>query len=212
MEEIKNGEQPEVALAENSCVEKFENSQNEMQSGSPTRKFKNLDALLKAYTDLEKEFTKKCQKIKELSDSLENCTSEKKAPQYKRENWHNEVANFFETNPSAIEFADEISSVLENDKVIASSDNSLLLALTKVKADKFRPDEEIIKDEQFLNKYVLSNPLVKEKIIENYLSGILSNHSAPLISNESGVFTSAPKEKPKTLQEARKIAEALFKI
>lgn len=53
----------------------------------------------------------------------------------------------------------------------------------------------------------------KEKIIENYLSGILSSHSAPpVISNESGVFTSAPKEKPTTLQEARKIAEALFKI
>ena len=40
--------------------------------GSSLGKFKNSDELIKAYTNLEKEFTKKCQKIKELENSCDN--------------------------------------------------------------------------------------------------------------------------------------------
>lgn len=213
-EELINGEQPqEEQPAENSVPKQSaENEQQELLSGSPYGKFKSLETLLKAYTDLEKEFTKKCQKIKELSN-VETSTSTESVPQYQQENWHQVVKDFFLTHPDAVEFANDMSNVLSSDKVIASSNNSLEQALTRVKAGKFKPENEIVKDENFLKNYVLNNVEIREKIITDYINGILNTQTAPLISkNGGGTFSIAPKQKPTSILEAGKIAESIFKI
>ncbi len=77
MEELKN-EQTEVcthtAGAENNDVGV---GQAEVSLG----KFKNSESLLNAYNSLESEFTKRCQKLKELEKRLEEAEKDNAPPQ-----------------------------------------------------------------------------------------------------------------------------------
>ena len=83
MEEIKNGEQPEE-LADNvqSGIVECEDSGTAClkdNSGS-LGKFKDAESMLKAYNNLQAEFTRKCQKLSELSKKYEGENKERVQP------------------------------------------------------------------------------------------------------------------------------------
>lgn len=182
---------------------------SQISNGSLQGKFKTVESMQNAYECLEKEFTKKCQRVKELekAETEQNIT-----PEYTKEDWQEKVENFFQTNSKANLYASEISDVLKTDKVIAKSENSLNLAYQKVLASKFKTNEELIKDENFLNNYILQNSEVKEKVFQEYLSNLLNKKSVPLMmQNKGSNFTVVASSKPKSLKEAKKFAEALIK-
>ncbi len=211
MENINNlGEQPNE-LKQTLNVEEQQNI-NETNSGSPIGKFKSVEALSMAYQNLEKEFTQKCQKIKELTEKniQENMASS--IPEYKRDDWEEKVRDFFSIHPEAKEYVAEISEVLSNNQQIANSKNSLEFALTKVLADKFVPYSSLVEDENFLQEYIYSNKKVKDKVVENYLDNIQNERALPLISSNSGAGAiSSPISKPKTIKDAGKMVEAYLK-
>ena len=200
-----------------------EEQQNDLvtNDGSPISKFKSVQELEKAYKNLEKEFTQKCQKIKELTDELSSSdnakdtakiVAEEVAPEYESEDWEEKVVAFFSQNPTAKNYVQEISEVLENDEEIAKSKNSLQVALTKVLANKFVPQEVLASDDEFLEKFIYTNEKVSKKIIEKYLDDLEEKKSLPLISSSSGSGTfSSPVQKPKTIKDAGKMVEAYFK-
>ena len=205
MEEIIHGEQP-IFDSENNNDAGSNSKQmvQQNQNGSPLNKFKNAEELSKAYVNLEKEFTKKCQIIKDL-EQKQCCdnTNQNLVPQYKMENWNNLVNEFFTKNPLAKQFVNEISNVLLEDETISKSANSLEQAFNKVKLNNFRTNEQLMEDEDFITNFVLTNQTVKDKIIKEYLSQIVSNKNVPLMEGFSGgnVMVS-PKQKPKNLKEA----------
>jgi hypothetical protein len=123
------------------------------------------------------------------------------------------VQTFFETNPNAKEYVNEISELILKDKTVANSTESLDIAWAKVLNNKFTSPEKLAKDEQFVSKYILNNKEVTQQIIKNYLQGLSSKKTAPVISAHSGSgFSLAPKNKPNNLEEAKKMAESFFKI
>lgn len=61
----------------------------------------------------------------------------------------------------------------------------------------------LLDDEEFVKKYALGNPTVERVIIESYLRGM--KKSAP--TAPQGAASLAPKQRPKTLDEARKLCE-----
>ena len=207
-EEIKNfGEQPETdSTLTTGEQENFLESNN----GSPISKFKSAKDLGQ---NLEKEFTQKCQKVKELSDKLSALeNTEKSVPEFEKQDWEESVKTFFSQNPMAKDYIAEISEVLLNDEDVAKQPNSLQNALTKVLAKKFVPYDKLASDEEFLEKYIYSNNKVSQKIINNYLDGLQKNKAMPLISSVSGSGTfSSPVKKPKTIKDAGKMVEAYFK-
>ena len=204
------GEQPESLNSTLNAEEQQENM--ELNSGSPISKFKSVKELGVAYQNLEKEFTQKCQKVKELTDKINALDNTNFVPEYERDDWEKNVKDFFENHPLAKNYVAEISEVLSSDEKIAKGQNSLQSALTKVLANKFVPYETLIQDEEFLNKYIYSNHEISEKIINNYLDGLQKNKVMPLISSVSGsgTFTS-PVKKPKTIKDAGKMVEAYLK-
>lgn len=206
----QNGEQPEN-ISETFSVEEQQNlNTSENLTGSPINKFKSVEALKIAYENLEKEFTKKCQKLKELENV--SCENANMAPQYETTNWDEKVCEFFSTFPQAKPFAEEISNVIKSDKEIACSNNSLNNAWTKVLASKYRAEDELIKDENFLNKFVYNNPEIADYFINQYLQKIINNKSATVISGNMGSATfSAPAKKPHSIKDAGKMVETLFK-
>lgn len=209
-ENVKIGEQPTESFTLN--AEEQHIDEEKTLQGSPIKKFKSVEALNDAYENLEKSFTQKCQKVKELTDKLETLDNVQKTPEFKKDDWETKVANFFSSHPEAKEYATEISKVLESDEKIACSENSLQSALTKVLAEKYVPYSSLIKDEKFLDSYVYSNNEISEKIINNYLQNIEDKRAMPLVSSVSGSGTFAsPIKKPKTLDDAGRMAEAYFK-
>ena len=177
-------------------------------SGSSTKKFKTVEALSKAYENLEKEFTKKCQKLNELIS--ENNKIE--LPQYKREDWLQKVSNFIAENKFAKDYTKQIADILLEDESLAKKEDALSLAYSKVLNSNLKTKEELVEDEDFLNQFVYKNEKIKNKIIEDYLFEINNNQSIPLISNLRGTSSvSSPKFKPKSLKEAGRFAEQILK-
>ena len=172
-----------------------------------------MKELAEGYKNLEKEFTQKCQKVKELSDKLANMdNAQNVAPEFESDGWEEKVKNFFSTHEVAKNYVAEISKVLSTDEEIAKQKNSLEYALTKVLADKFIPQEALIDDEEFLNKYIYSNKKISDKIIANYLDSLQQNKAMPLMSSMGGAGTfTSPVKKPKTIKDAGKMVEAYFK-
>ena len=168
-------------------------------------KFKDLKSLEEAYVNLQSEFTRKCQRLNELEkDNLKANTFN---PLYETPEWKQMVGDFVAKNPTAQNFASEIYEVLLSDKVLASSPNSLELAFEKVKASKYIPEEDLVNDESFLEKYILNNEKVKKVIIDNYLKDIKQNKSPQLInSSKTGSLGITPNKIPGSLSEARAMA------
>lgn len=213
MEEIIKEEQPlnQTESKENALTQEENMAQQIDDNGSSVTKFKNFGELEKAYVNLEREFTKKCQALKDLKNRVSDNAEPVSAPQYTQEGWVGKVQDFFELNPNAKQFASEISQVLSSDKVLASSENSLEKAYEKVKANHYKTNDELANDSNFIEQYVLTNPVVREKIIGDYLSQVVSNKGVPLMSNFGGgnvMFT--PKSKPSSIKEAGDYMVALL--
>ena len=177
-------------------------------SGSSLKKFKTVEALSKAYENLEKEFTKKCQKLNELI-----CENNKEElPQYKQEDWLNKVSKFIAENKNAKNYTKEIADVLINDETLAKKEDALTLAYSKVLDENFKTKEELINDSNFLNEYVFNNEQIKNKIIEDYINNLNNNKSVPLIASLNGTSSvSSPKFMPKSLTEAGRYAEQILR-
>lgn len=210
--DVYSGEQPKNSDLALNVEEQQSNELKGTESGSPLGKFKSVDALMNAYNNLEKEFTQKCQKIKELTekfDGLDNASFD--VPEYQKSDWDEKVKIFFETNPMAKNYVSEISKVLSENDEIAKSKNSLQSALTKVLANKFVPYETLVNDDEFLNNYIYQNQKVKEKIVGNYLDSLQTEGALPLISSHGSGTVSSPINKPKTIEDAGKMVEAYLK-
>lgn len=197
------------AVEHNEDLKEINNETGDIEfSGSSTKKFKSVEALSKAYENLEKEFTKKCQKLNELIS--ENNTQV--LPQYKKEDWLVKVSNFIAENKHAKDYTKQIADILLQDETLAKKEDALSIAYSKVLNENFKTKEELAEDEDFLNQFVYKNEKIKNKIIEDYLLDVNKNQSVPLISMVRGTSSvSSPKFMPKSLKEAGRFAEQILK-
>lgn len=159
-------------------------------------KFKNPTELYKAYCELEKEFTRRSQRLKQMEGELV-----KESAFESEEQWKNAVDKFFENTPSAKGFAREIAQTLIDEPELKRDKNCLSIALTRVLANSFRTPQELMSDGQFLDKYVLSSPVVRDKIISQYLDE-LRRGQPPVMLVDNGMQCVAPTIKPKSIEEA----------
>ncbi len=163
-------------------------------------KFKNADELLKAYNELEKEFTKKSQRLKELERV--DIPSEQ-VPDFKQQ-----VDKFFSENENAKIYAKDMAMFLEENPQMLSDKNCLNVALNSVLMSKIINPEELAKDEDFLNNYVLSNENVRKRIVDEFLDGL---SLPPETLKTNGQACMAPPNKPKTIEEAGRMLRQLNK-
>jgi|LGVE01.1.fsa_nt_gb hypothetical protein len=212
---IENEEQPnEIKYAHTAVAEENNLGAGTIQEGSSLGKFKDADSLFEAYNNLQAEFTRKSQKLstaqKELEKLAENANT---APDYLKEDWQDKIDNFMSGNPDAKEYVKEISEVILNDKAVANSPSSLELAWAKVLTNNYSSKEKFLEDDDFVNMYVLQNKKIRSKVIEAYLGELQTNKTVPVISAHKGTaFSLTPKNKPKSLAEAKVLAEQFFKI
>lgn len=192
----------------------IETDKEMLEGSSLLNKFKTVGALCKAYENLEKEFTKKCQKLSELkceNDALDKTKTDV-LPQNTNENWLNKVSNFLSENQNAKNYMEEITNILSEDENLAKKEDALELAYSKVLKKNFKTKEELANDDEFLEKYIYSSDAVKNKIIEDYLLKLENNKTIPLISSVRGSMSiTSPKFTPKNLKDAGRYAENILK-
>lgn len=159
-------------------------------------KFKNPEELLKAYQELEKEFTKKSQKLSKL-EALAGDESQG----FDDESFKVAADKFFENTPSAKPFAKDIALKIIEQPELKKDRNCLSVALVQVLIDKFRTPEQLMQDGQFLNDYVLSSSKVKDAIIGAYLKDIRDGQPPATLSGD-GLQCVAPSKKIRSIEEA----------
>ena len=189
MDEDKYWEQPEdlVLDEENSETAQEEGSQQgeesvkhegEAEKGETIGKFKSVEALYDAYNNLEKEFTKKCQRLSEIEK--DKIRDEEKV----HEDVENKLNLFLSTNGEATPFKEALlNKVLESDS----------LKTPKV-------------EDSIASNYVLNNDKIKDAIIQNYVNQLAENKSPIKISSSGNrVATTVTTQKPETLNDAKKM-------
>ena len=212
MEQEKNGEQlkednASIAIHianENDCEEKRDDSSSPGSLG----KFKDTESLLKAYNNLQAEFTKKCQSLSKLKDELGE--KEETQPIYEKENWTEMVSEFMEKNQNAKKFSSEIAKKLIEDDALAKKDNALEIAWAQVASEKYVSPESLIEDKDFLKNYVLENETIKKAVLDSALNDV---KKAPTVINSSIKGGNNGLYRPvvaKTLSEAKELVRKLF--
>lgn len=161
-------------------------------------KFKDPEELLRAYRELEKEFTRRSQKLGALEAELEAF---KKPYEPDEEEWKQTVDKFFANTPAARPFAKDMARILVDDPSLKTDRNCLFNALARVLSEKFRTPEQLMDDEEFLNGYVLGSEKVKNAVIEGYLKG-LAKGMPPVTLKGGGERVAALPNKPKSIEEA----------
>lgn len=196
IDKVHNAQINEISDGERNASESGrEKKEKEEQKEQNLGKFKNPQELLRAYGELEKEFTRKSQRLKELeSGASENC-------ELSEEKWKEAADKFFEKTPTAKPFAREIASKIMEEPSLKNDKDCFNVALTKVLLDKFRTPEQLMQDGQFLNDYVLSSDKVKSAVIEEYLRTLRAGQPPKTLADD-GLACVSLARKPKTVEEA----------
>lgn len=164
-------------------------------------KFKDAESLLKAYTSLEAEFTKKSQRLASLENETEKLNQEKQ----KQDLLNQRVEEFV----TKFDIAKPFTSALK--ETLATSENTNLEEeAIRLISNSYKSAEDYAKDSEFLNNYIYSNSEIKDNIIKDYLSKLTQNSPIKVDSSGASISLTPPKQ-PTTIQEAGRLAKSIIK-
>ena len=164
-------------------------------------KFKDADSLLKAYSSLEAEFTKKSQRLAQLESENESRISDEN----RRADVEKRVDEFVTKFEMMRPFSSALKDNLINDEHADLSDEAMRLV-----SKNYRSADDYAHDSEFLNNYIFSNQDIKDKIIKDYLSKITQD-SPIRVDRSSGHIPLSPPNQPATIQEAGRLAKSIIK-
>ncbi len=206
-------EQPEVetslednqigsSTGENDEIEtKLEESKAER--GVPIGKFKDVEDLYQAYTNLQSEFTRKCQKLSELEkDKTANDLSND-------EKFENGFKLFLSKNQEAFSYADEIKSKVLQDESLKKQENAFEKVWTSMIYEKLSNPNRT--KEPLVRNLILKDEELKNLIIENYMKQLQEQKTPIVMTSSSGErVTKTVTPKPDTFEDAKKVVLDLF--
>lgn len=181
-------------------MENLEQPNQNLGSNVDFGKFKDAESLVKAYSSLEAEFTKKSQKLA----MLENEFNKEKAEQTRLAELDRQVEDFV----TKFEAVKPFSSALKES--LLKEDVNLAEEAIKLLSNNYKKAEDYINDGEFLNNYVFSNKEIKDKIVKDYLSNLTQNSPIKIDKSASSISLTPPKQ-PTTIQEAGKLAKSIIK-
>ena len=196
---LKNVDLVSEAESAPSAQEQSADSQNEEEIGTEARdavgKFKDADALLEAYNNLEKEFTKKCQRLSALErdKALEDKENEEKLDE--------KLSKFLLSNGEATKYSEELKEKVKNDDSLKKMDDPFSFAWAEMVFNQIRGN----KTDEAVKNYILSNDDLKNAVIENYVNQLAENKSPIIISAKGNRVADVATQKPSTLEEAKNL-------
>jgi hypothetical protein len=172
------------------------------------KRFKSSDELIRAYTNLEKEFTKRSQRLKSLERELEAQKIAPKTEVYEQPDWTEKVETFLKANPSAAPFKRAIAEEITAGN-LKDNPACLELALAKVLVDNYKTPASLLEDDEFIDTEVMKSSKIRDRIIKDYLCAV-RDVKAPKTVGRGGQPAVTPPLKPKNFDEAGRLAEKLY--
>ena len=197
---------------------------NPQENGSAALgKFKDVDALLKAYGCLQAEFTRRSQRIKELEREVENfragngatAIAEKLRKSAEARKAEEEKFDAFvaereqaEVQPSAAqEERTETHLSIGKEQPVGTDGEENTTVQTAVSAVAGRGDDGLSSQE--LYERAMKDEGVRLKIVGEYLASV-GRKGAPIVTGGAGALA-APPIKPRSIGEAGNLALKMFK-
>ena len=180
--------------------ENLEQPIENLGSNSDFGKFKDAESLVKAYSNLEAEFTKKSQRLA----MLESEVNKEKEEQNRIATLNRQVDDFV----TKFEAVKPFSSALKES--LLKEDTNLAEEAVKLLSNNYKKPEDYVNDDEFLNNYIFSNKDIKDKIVKDYLSNITQNSPIKIDKSGSSISLTPPKQ-PTTIQEAGRLAKSIIK-
>ena len=171
-------------------------------------KFSTAEELVSAYNSLESEFTRRCQKLKELERENEKLkSSEQTVKNSEREVFQRGKA-FKEKYPDAEELLPSLYDLAA--KSGDEAEGFLERAYVNYLKDELKNQKSYYSSNGYILEKAYENQAVKDGIIREYLVGVDS--SKPTVGRFKGNGESiiTPPSRPKTLSEANRIAKMIF--
>lgn len=134
--------------------------------------------------------------------------------------WSDATRRFIGSNPSAAAYSDAMSNILKTNPILAevakkSPDQALKLAHSQAVSEALAPNGDVmagITGNEALKNQILSNPDIKQAIINEYIASLNGGAQGvpPIMGNGTATPGIAPTQanQPHTMQDARKSAEA----
>lgn len=207
MDEEKYWEQPEDLTlddaqqseveenADGSQIEVTTGDKSEAENGETVGKFKDVNALLEAYNNLEKEFTKKCQRLSALEkDKVKEDETLKKQVDEK-------LSLFLSSNGEASAYKEELLAKVNENDSLKRMDDPFGYVWAEMVFDKIKNQK--LTDESVKN-YILSNENIKNAVIENYINQLAENKSPVIISSKGNRVATVATQNPSNLNDAKK--------
>ena len=213
---IKNGEQPENLGVQTVATDEVKGTEKSSE-GSPLGKFKDSETLLNAYNELQSEFTRKCQKLSETEKKLQEINTDQVSgdevgSRLDEFAWNQNISEFLQSHKNAESLVEEITEEILKDSDLRNSPDGLEKAYIKVIENKYTPNEELVKNQEFLEKYIYSNNEIKNKIINEYVSSLQSQRNPINVANSGYNGGVAVSNNFRNIEEAGKYVEKMFRF
>ncbi len=207
MEQSQKNEQTEL----HTHTAEADNNLGGVTDSVSLEKFKDVQSLLKAYNSLEAEFTKRSQRLRKLEGENEQLLKQLETKQDSSTALGDSVveskamiSDFLEKYPDAELYLEELSRIVDGKQgsdVLERCYIDLLSSKLKKQAEQLESKEYLISQ--------IENSEIKDEIIKDFLSGILTSTPKRLLGE--GEIPLTPPIRPKSLQEAKILAEDYFK-
>ena len=167
-------------------------------------KFASSEELLKAYNNLQAEFTRKCQAL----NAKQSNSSQR--PLDVLQGVKQAIDEFSTTHPLAQKYASIMTEQLLNDESPLTSER-LTQVYTDVLEKHFASPQDMVKDEDFLSNYIFSDEELCDQIVSKYLSRVASGNKTPLMTKSSRSTASLRQvNAPRSVYEAGEIAKRII--
>ena len=235
---MENREQPTMEPATTLDKVNEDRAVSDVGSQGQLGKFKDANALLTAYNNLQAEFTRKCQLLKSLQQDKidgENKPADSTEDSKIKENNENITKNSENNDENAKlssylsaggeennqdDYLQSLSQFLEENELAKDYAEEIenYLQGNRIKnpyedawANVVLDHIKVKQSDPLISQYVLTSDDVKNKIIENYLNELANQKPPYVISSQGGQRVSGViPDSPKTLEEAKKLVNNMF--
>lgn len=210
-EEEKDWEQPEESTlkedagsqdnGENEPKEEADALESKAEKGETIGKFKSVEALYEAYNNLEREFTKKSQRLSQLE---KDKTQE--------EDNTNEVVDkklnaFLLSNGEAQGYAQMLKDKVLADDALKKMEDPFSYVWAEIVFDKLKANTD---GDSVVYNYVLNNKEIKDMVVKDYISQLTQNATPIKIASSGSRVAQNVVTKPANLKDAKNVLFDLF--
>ena len=145
--------------------------------------------------NLEKEFTKKCQRLSELEkDKIKEEEELDKKVEEK-------LTLFLSSNGEATNYKDELVEKVKSDDSLKKMDDPFSYVWAEMVFDKIKNQKT---SDEAVKNYILGNENLKNAVIESYINQLSENKSPIIISSNGNRVTTVATQNPANLDDAKK--------